>query len=452
MDQDSLFLNADESADVNAGENADVNVELTSHATEGELRLRRPDRQQVLLRPCSLEELLPPEHQARTLWAVVERLDLSAFAAAFKARGASPGRAATDPKLLVGLWLWAATQGESSARQVAKLCEEHDAYRWLCGGVSVNHHTLSDFRTDHAEALDDLFTLVLAMLIEKKLVSIKRISQDGLRVRASAGQGSFKREEKLTDALIQAKAHVEALKHLADQPDNDDRSERERSAQERAARMRQERVEQALAQMPALKAIKQKQNGKKNDQPPRASTTDPEARKMKMPDGGFRAAYNVQLASDTDSRAIVGVEVCNQGTDQSQSTPMRQQVENRSGQTVQEHLMDGGFIKLEAIDEAEKNGVKIYAPPRQTTAQPDPYAPQRRDTEALIEWRRRMGTQEGQEIYKLRASTSETVNADLRTHRGLGQFTVRGMSKVRCVVLWCALAYNLMHFARDLLS
>lgn len=442
--QDSLFLNAD----VSAPENADS----TSPVTEGELRLRRPDRRQVLLRPCSLEELLSPDHQVRVLWAVVERLDLSAFSASFKARGQTPGRSATDPRLLVALWLWAATQGESSARRVAKLCEEHDAYRWLCGGVSVNHHTLSDFRTDHAEALDELFTLVLAMLIEKKLVSVKRISQDGLRVRASAGQGSFKREEKLTDALIQAKAHVEALKRLADQPDNDDRSKCERAAQERAAHQRQERVEQALAQLPELKAIKKKHNGKKSDQPPRASTTDADARKMKMPDGGFRAAYNVQLASDTDSRAIVGVEVTNQGTDQSQSTPMREQVENRSGQTVQEHLMDGGFIKLEAIEEAEQNGVSIYAPPKQTTARPDPYAPQRRDTPALIEWRRRMGTKEGQKIYQLRAATSETINADLRTHRGVNRFLVRGMSKARCVVLWSALAYNMMHFAKDLLS
>src|SRR5438309_1680967 len=138
-------------------------------------RLRRPDRQQVLLRPCSLDELLSPAHQVRTLWAVVERLALSGFDAHVKARGASPGRAATEPRLLVALWLWAATQGVSSAREVARLCNEHDAYRWLCGGVSVNHHTLSDFRTDHEQALDELFTEVLALLIDKQLVSVKRI-------------------------------------------------------------------------------------------------------------------------------------------------------------------------------------------------------------------------------------------------------------------------------------
>jgi transposase len=421
-------------------------------ALEGELRLRRPDRRQVLLRPCSLEELLPPAHQARTLWAVAQRLDLSGFEAALKARGEAPGRAATDPRLLVALWLWAATQGVGSAREVARLCEEHDAYRWLCGGVSVNHHTLSDFRSDHALALDELFTLVLAMLMDKGLVSVKRISQDGMKVRASAGQGSFKREAKLVDALARARAQVEALKKQADEPANDDRSGRKRAAQERAARERQERVEAALAQMPELKAIKEKKNGKKNDQPPRASKTDAEARKMKMPDGGIRPAYNVQLAADTESRAIVGVEACNQGTDQSQSRPMRQQVENRSGRKVAEHLMDGGFIKLEAIEEAENSGVMIYAPPKQTKARPDPYAPQPKDNDAIIAWRARMGSEQGQSIYKLRASTSETVNADLRTYRGVDRFLVRGVRKVRCVVLWSALAYNLMHFAHALLS
>jgi transposase len=419
-----------------------------------EPRLRRPDRKQVLMRPCSLEELLPEGHQVRTLWAVVERLDLSAFYAPLKARGEQPGRAATDPALLVAVLLWGATQGVGSARELGRLCGEHDAYRWLCGGVSVNYHTLSDFRTDHAAALDELFTQVLAMLMERKLVSVKRISQDGMRVRASAGGGSFKREEKLVEALAAAKAQVEALKRQAEQPENDDRSARQRAARERAARERVERVEAALGQMPELKAIKEKHNGKKSDQPPRASVTDAEARKMKMADGGFRQAYNVQLAADTGSRAIVGVEVSNLGTDQPQSEPMRQQVEDRTRRTggdVEEHLMDGGFIKMEAIERAEAEGVKVYAPPKKTKDVDDPFAPQPRDTEATAAWRQRMGTPEGQAVYKLRASTSETVNADLRTYRGLGRFLVRGLVKARCVALWSALAYNLMHFGTALL-
>jgi len=417
-------------------------------------RLRRPDRSQALLRPCALDDLLPPGHQVRTLWAVVERLDLSAFHAPLKARGEAPGRAATDPRLLVALWLWAATRGVGSARELARLCDEHDAFRWLCGGVRVNHHTLGDFRTGHGQALDDLFTLVLAMLMGKGLVSVRRISQDGMRVRASAGDGSFRREQKLEAALAAAAAQVEALKAQADAPANDERSARRRAARERAAADRQRRVEAALGQLPELKAVKAKHNGKRSGRPPRASLTDAEARTMKMPDGGFRPAYNVQLASDTGSRAIVGVAVSNLGTDQPQSQPMREQVERRAGAgaKVEEHLMDGGFIKLEAIHEAETDGVRVYAPPKRTTAQPDPYAAQPADTEATAAWRRRMGTVEARAVYKLRASTSETVNADLRTYRGLGRFLVRGLRKVRCAALWSALAYNLMHFGAALVG
>jgi transposase len=420
----------------------------------GPPRLRAPDRAQVLLRPCSLEELVPPGHEVRTLWAVVERLDLSALHDPLRARGSTPGRPATDPRLLVALWLWAATQGVGSAREVARLCECHDAYRWLCGGVPVNHHTLSDFRVGHGRALDELFTLVLAMLVDRGLVGVKRISQDGLRVRANAGAGSFKREEKLQAALAEAQQQVEALKRQVDQPARGRErgtATRREAARQRAADERLERVRRAMEQLPELLQARQKQNGKKSNQPVRASVTDPEARKMKMPDGGFRPAYNVQLAADTGSRAIVGVCVCNQGTDQGQSQPMRQQVQERTGGRVEEHLMDGGFVKLEAITEAERGGVAVYAPPKQTKNQQDPYAPQKGDSPEVIAWRQRMGTAEAKEVYNKRASTSETVNADLRCYRGLGPFGVRGLDKVRCVALWSALAYNVMHFGAALL-
>lgn len=419
-------------------------------------RLRKPDRTQVLLRPCSLEELLAPEHEFRTLWAVVLKLDLSRFYEPLCCRGSTPGRGATDPQLLVSLWLGAATRGVSSARELDGLCREDDAFKWLCGGVSMNYHTLSDFRVDHGKALDELFTNVLAMLIAHDLVSVERITQDGLRVRASAGLNSFKKAEKLSAALEAAKAQVQALKAQAEaetnKPDDQKRSARKQAAQERAARDRQERIERAMGQMPELERIKNNRHGKQTGQPARASMTDAEARKMKMPDGGFRPAYNVQLAADTDSRAILAVQVSNQGTDQPHSEPVRQEVERRTGQTVREHLIDGGFVKLDAIERAEASGVKIYAPPKETQARPDPYTPVPGDSDEIVQWRQRMKTSEAKEIYKERASTSETINADVRCHRGLSQFLVRGTDKVLCVALWSALAYNLMHFGGKLLE
>jgi transposase len=431
-------------------------IETTSEACPplGSLRFRRPDRSQMRLVPVALDETIPAEHHVRVVWEVVERLDLSGFATGLKVCEGEAGRSATDVRLLVALWLYAATQGVGSARELARLCEYHDAYRWLCGGVRVNYHTLSDFRVDHEKALDGLMTEVLAMLMERQLVSVQRISQDGLRVRASAGKSSFRREERLQDLLEQAQAQVAILQAQREAPAPTDRNRRQEAARERAARERLERVQKALATLEEVKQVKGRARNNERDKPsaPRASTTDSEARVMKMPDGGFRPAVNVQLVTDTQSRAIVEVNVTNEGTDKTQSEPLREQVQERTGMPVEEHLVDGGFVKREQIERAERAGVKMYAPPQQSRQDLDPYRVRETDSPEIAAWRTRMATAEAQAIYKERASTSETVNADLRTYRGLGPFLVRGLRKVRCVVLWSALAYNLMHFGQVLRS
>jgi hypothetical protein len=185
------------------------------------------------------------------------------------------------------------------------------------------------------------------------------------------------------------------------------------------------------------------------------STTDPEARVMKMGDGGFRPAVNVQLASDVDSRAIVGVEVSDRGSDKGLAEPMRRQVEQRTGGTVREHLMDGGFLVMDEIDRAAESNVTVYAPPpkpKDPANEGAQYQPKPTDSPAQADWRRRMGSEEGKAVYRQRAATSETVNADLKEHRGLVQLTVRGLAKARCVALFCALAYNLLHFGTALAS
>jgi transposase len=424
-----------------------------SAAVDAPPRLRRPDRRQVTLEPCCLDERLAADHPVRTVEAVVGKLDLSGFYAAIEARGESPGRAATDPRLLIALWLYAATEGIGNGRKLARLCEEHDAYRWLCGGVSVNYHTLNDFRVGHEKALDELFTQVLAALMHHKVVEVKRISQDGTKVRASAGSKSFRRRPRLEQRLMEAKAHVAALKAQAD--DEAGESARRRAAQERAARERQERLEKALAEMSKLEAVKTQQREDRPRKPqnePRASTTDPEARKMRMGDGGFAPAYNVQIATDPQSRAIVGIDVTTHGTDHGEDEPLREQVERRTGGKVSEHLLDGGYVKHESIERAHEKGVALFAPllPAGKGGAVCIYNP--KDSPGVAGWRLRMRSEAGRTIYKERAKTSETVNADLKTFRGLSAFPVRGLKKVRCVALWSALAYNLMHFADVLMT
>lgn len=420
-------------------------------APAGSPRLRRPDRQQVVLDPVCLEERLAADHPARAIWAIVERLDLSKFHAVIAARGEEPGRPTTDPALLIALWLFATTQNEGSARRLAALCESHDAYRWLCGGVSLNHHTLSDFRTAHGAALDDLFTQVIAALVHKNVVKIDRMSQDSLRTRASAGSSSFRREKALRRLLEQARAHVEAVKKQADEAPAD--AARKTAARQRAAAERVERIDAALALLPELQRAKEaSDSGKPSKQRPvRVSTTDVEARRMRLGNGAVAPAYNVQLGVDTASRAIVGVDVVNDGNDQQQSEPIRQQVEQRSGRKVKEHLFDGGFVKKELIERAEQDGVAIYAPlPTDKNGQPCTHG--RRDGPGVAAWRARMTTPEAQKLYHLRAATAETANAETKTYRGLGRFLVRGLGKVRCIALWSALAYNVVHFAKDLLA
>jgi transposase len=415
-------------------------------------RLRRPDRRQVLLEPVCLEERLPPEHPARAIWAVVEKLDLFRFEAPILARGEQPGRAATDPRLLVALWLLAHTDNVGSARALDRLCQEHDAYRWLCGGVSLNYHTLSDFRVGHGEALNALFTDVLTSLLDSGVVQVARITQDGTRVRASAGASSFRRRARLEELRAQAAAHVAALQRQVE--DAPAETARQHAARQRAAREREQRVSAALAAMTELEQIKADtaKNHASKKYPPRASTTDPQARRMRLPAGGFAPAYNVQLAEDPESRAIVAVDVVSHGTDHGEDAPLRAQVLRRTGQAVREHIFDGGYVKLRNIEQAAGAGAAVYAPlvagghpPRTCLFHP-------RDTPGVAAWRARMRSAAGRKVYALRAQTCETVNADLKTFRGLGAFTVRGVGRCRCVVLWVALAYNLMHFGQILLA
>jgi hypothetical protein len=359
----------------------------------------------------------------------------------------------------VALWLYATIRGVGSARELSRLCVESKPYQWLCGNLSLNHHTLSDFRVAHGAALDGLLSRMVAALAGKGLVKVYRVSQDGLRMRACAGAGSFRRKQRLGKLLEQAREHVEQLKTLLDDPQQSaGLSQKQKAARRRAARERQERIEAAIKTLPELekkqeqlrKKVSKKDQAKGKLKEPRASTTDAEAKVMKMPDGGFRPAVNLQLASDTESRAIVGVEVTSSGVDTGQAEPMRQQVERRSGLKVHEHLLDGGYLVLDEIERAAAQDVTLYVPPkppRNKELRGSEYEPRPGDSEVIKAWRARMGSEAGKEVYKQRASTSETVNADAREHRNLDRLTVRGLGKARCVGLWFALAYNIMHFA-----
>ena len=373
--------------------------------------MRRANRRQVEFRACAWNDLLPEGHSARIAWQFAEGLDLSPLLVRIKSVEDQPGTPPIDPRILTTLWLYATLRGVGSARELDRRCGEHGEvpFQWICGGVSVNHHTLSDFRTQHVEFLDGVLTQSVAALLEQELVEMDRVAQDGMRVRASAGASSFRRKPTLEECLADAQA--------------------------------------ALQRIPDAEAKKKKDEKEKA----RVSTTDAEATVMKMPDGGFRPAFNVQFATDTKTQVITGVEVTNSGSDLGEMLPMVEQLQERYDKTPDEYLTDGGFAKKEDIEQLDpdldadaSSGTLIYIPvqkPKKDNR--DPHQPCAGDSPKIAAWRRRMGTEEAKEIYKERAATAECVNAIAR-NRGLRQFNVRGLTKAKAVILWYVIAHNLM--------
>jgi transposase len=444
---------------------AGQDVTVQPKAGAGEPRLLRAQRHQVELRPCDLDALLAPDHPARSVWAFVQALDLAPLYAAIKSVRGSAGAPATDPAILVALWLWAHIDGVGSAREVARLCERDDTYRWICGGVGVNHHTLSDVRTQHAAWLDAQLTRSMAALMERKLVTLNVVAQDGMRVRAAAKAASLRRRDRLQRLHEQAQAQLQALKAEL-HGDAGASSRRKQAAQQRAAREREQRLAQALATLGKIERLRPPKKDKKaqgsdhNDPPapggggaapatkpepePRVSTTDPEARVMKMADGGFRPAFNAQLVVDVPTQLIAVVGVTNSGSDMGQMTPMHQELQQRYGRVPQHWLGDGGFTKLHDIEALHAQGTQaVVPPPKSRNPAIDPFAPKDSDSAALAQWRALMGSDEGKALYRQRSSSVECANAQLR-RRGLQQFNVRGLLKTHAVLLWHALAHNLM--------
>jgi transposase len=417
----------------------------TDAASRGVPRMLEPKRDQIELRAVDIESVIGEDHPARVLWAYVEGLDLSELEARIKARDDRPGHPAISPRLLLALWLVATSDGVGSARALERLCNSHDVYRWLCGGVSVNYHTLADFRAGCTDLLDRLLAEHLAALAKAGLVDLDTLAQDGVRIRASAGAASFRREATLDRHLSTAEAVVDQLKREVE-AHSDASNQRITAAKERAARERSERVRAAQAALDEIKRQRQEReekrgNGKKPKEP-RASTTDAEARVMKMADGGFRPGYNVQVASAAGEQIVVAVEVCNTGSDRGLMRPMLERLRARNGRLPKSHLADGGFCSAQDIEWAHSEGVEVYCPPTQSKHGTDPYLPRRGDGAGVLAWRVRMASEAGKAGYKPR-SICECIHARWRNWN-LRQLTVRGIEKVRAVVLCYALTNNIL--------
>jgi transposase len=407
----------------------------------GRARLREPVRDEVSLRAYDLDSLIDQDHPARVIWAYAAQVDMSGFEALVRSREGTAGMPQTSPHLLLALWLYATTDGVGSARALARACESVSAYRWLCGDVGVNHRILSEFRNDQGARIEQLLCDHVASLSAAGLIDLDEVAQDGVRIRASAGASSFRRRKTLRGELVKAKV---LLRRLARQNDDDDPSS---GRKRRAARDRAERVTQALAnlaEVEKLRAKREKTNANQTgrQKQPRASTTDPEARVMKMADGGFRPAYNVQFASLPKPGIILQVTCETIGSDRGLAEPMAQRLERSYGKRPRRHLIDGGYQSADDIAAAEAAGTDFYCPPGKTKSGRDPYEPRGADKPAVARWRAKMATDEAKAIYQHR-SICELVHAKLR-NRGIDRLHMRGRAKVETWMRWFALGNNIL--------
>ena len=274
----------------------------------------------------------------------------------------------------------------------------------------------------HGSLLDELLTHNIATLAAAGVISMAEVVQDGVRVRASAGSGSFGRQRSLHKHLKKARRLVEHLKRELEE-DRAASNRRIKAAQERAAREREQRVTAALGKLAELHAERERRartNKKqaKKQKEPRVSTTDPQARVMKMADGGFRPAYNCQIGTVAGGQLVVDTAVDTSGSDRGQSRPMLERVRGRYGKMPRRHLVDGGFNKNADTEWAAGEGVLIYGPVTNSKHKTDRYQPRPKDGPGVAAWRRRMKSPHGKGVYK-RRSMGECINARFRQW-GLG--------------------------------
>ena len=405
-------------------------------------RILEPQRSQGEMRFEMPDSALPDNHPARVIWNILGTLELSRFSTGCASVEGKAGRSLLRPRMMLTLWLYGISRAIGSAREIASLTRTDVAFSWIVGDLQVSHDKLSKFRVGHGEALDTLMTEVLAVLLQQGLITLETVAQDGTRTRAAASAPSFRSYGSLLECREQAALHLKAVLAAADDPEY---TRAQHAARAAAAKDYQDRVEAAIQTVGEL----QRQRGS-SSKVVRASTTDAEARVMKMGDGGFRPAYNVQDATEGSElggpRTIVGVEVSNSGSDMGKLTPMAEQIEKRCGRLPEKMLADGGYAKHEDITALRQKGVDALVSPSSRAKSIEQLQREGADPE-VIAWREQMETSEAKKRYRARAGLAELPNAHQKSHHGIQQVLVRGLEKVTCVVLLNAIASNILQHA-----
>ena len=418
---------------------------------KGGARIIRPERDQIGWEMVEIDSLLPAGHAARLVWTFVTQMDLDQFYAAIGSREGEAGRPAADPQVLLALWLYAAVEGVGSARELERLVERDVAYRWIAGGVPVNYHGLSDFRTQHGELLDTLLTDSVTALMAEGLVKFEEAIADGTKGQAAAGKGSYGGASRMARIGRIAAQRMAQLKAEVD-TDPAASSRRRKAAQSRAARELGERAAKAaaaLAELQKEKAKRRKTHRSEEDgkAEPKASLTDPAARYMRFADGSIKPGYNMQIAASSNG-LVLAVMATDRRNDTGLARPMVDDIFSRYGCKPGRLLVDSTYAAEDDIVALARDGVMVFAPVPEERADVKPETLRRRlakklnQPQALKDWRERMNTSHGQDIHR-RRKRIELVNAYLK-NRGFGRLSLRGIAKVKIVGLLQAIAHNIM--------
>jgi hypothetical protein len=372
----------------------------------------------------------------------------------------------------------------------------------------VNYHTLSDFRVQRKEELDQLFTHLLAVLSQEGVVSLEQVTLDGTKIGASASKKSFRREGRLQEHVELARKRV---KEMESAEENEEANQRIVKAQQRARREKQERLESALKE---LEKVREQKKGEKEKSEARASSSDPEARIMKQSDGGFAPSYNTQISTDTKHGIIVDVEVTQAGNDFEQLLPALERMEERMGKKPQQIVVDSGFVSRENVDgiaeekvdllgaladdaakahgdgsrfgseqfqyeggenryrcpagkylsyegKQQKDGQTYFkykakwkecrACPLRMQCCPENKKHGRsvvrtEESAAMAAFRKKMASEEAKAQYRIRGPVAEFRNCWIKAKLGLWIFHVRGLVRAQAEALWVCLTHNLQQW------
>jgi transposase len=470
------------------------------------------NRDQAVLKPTHVEDLVGPDHEVRAIWEITGRVDLSTYYDDIGAVEGKAGREAHDPRVMVALWIYAYKEGIGSAREISRLCEYDPAFQWLTGLGSINHHTLSDFRVDNKAGLDDLFKSMLGLLSFEGLIDLTRVMHDGTKVKAKAKGSSFRREDRIKEHLELARQQVEAM---GDPREAAEISPRVKAARERAAREKLEKLELAVQE---LKKIQASKKTKAEESGARVSETDPESRIMKDGQGRYGPSYNIQISTDSKAGAIVGVGVSQSPSDDKELAPAVDRVEENTGRKPDQMVVDGGYATRGNVMEMDRKGIDMVGPmgeqsqpanvrdmdPRfrregfEYDGQEDRYRcpagkvlkliqkkklPGAVSYEYRSQWsdcrgcpfkdkccpksmkhgrtvtrvvedpvvarfREKMSTEEAKAIYKQRGQVAEFPNAWIKEKIGLRQFHVHGTLKAEMESIWACLTFDIQLWIR----